>query len=174
MEKLNELINDIKTNLSQTSASQKDEVRIMKAMLNDREFKVDVYGKTGVEDTYCPAEDARSMCSSIISATTKISVDEASSLMDKYDFKKSDANTFIGVGKEFVNTFVQSGRKLPLGGRELSNVSLSLKTVDETTRTYPKKIGIDNDGTGCYENVPTTIKAHESIRVHAPCPSWVK
>lgn len=174
MEKLNDLINDIKTNLSQTSASQKDEVRVMKAMLNDRDFKVDVYGKNGVEGTYCPAEDARNMCSSIIASTTKINSEEADSLMDKYDFKKSDAATFIGVGKEFVNTFVQTGRKLPLGGREMSNVSLSLKKVEETTRTYPKKIGIDNDGSGCYENVPTTIKAHESIRVHAPCPTWVK
>ena len=174
MENVKEIVNEIKTNLSQTSSSTKDEVKVMKAMLNDKSFKVDVYGKEGVVDTYCPASDAREMCAGILTATAKIPAEEAANLMDKYEFKKSDAATMIGVGKEFVNSYLQTGRKLPLGGREKSNVSLSLKTVDATTRTYPKKIGIADDGTGCYENAPTEIKAHESVRVHAPCPSWVK
>ena len=36
--------------------SQKDEIAIMKAMLNDTEYKVSVYGSNGtVESEYCPA-----------------------------------------------------------------------------------------------------------------------
>lgn len=169
-----ELLSEIKTNLSQTSSSSKDETKVMRAMLNDKTYKVDVYGKEGVVDQYCPSEDARTMCAGIITSTAKIPAEEAATLMDKYEFKKSDAASMINISKEFVNTFMQTGRKLPLGGREKSNISLSLKEVDATTRTYPKKIGVADDGSNCYENAPTEIKAHESIRVHAPCPDWVK
>lgn len=168
------LIEEIKGNLSQTNSSQKDEIRVMRAMLNDKDFKVDVYGKEGKVDSYCPSEDARNMFANVISSAVKISSDEANGLMENYEFKKSDADTMINVSKEFVNTYIQTGRKLPLGPREKSNVSLSLKQVEATTRTYPKKIGINDDGSACYENAPTEIKAHESIRVHAPCPVWVK
>ena len=41
-----ELITNIKENLSQKSASSRDEVRVMKAMLNDRDFKVSTYSNS--------------------------------------------------------------------------------------------------------------------------------
>ena len=37
---LKNLIDDIKTNLKQCSASSRDETRVMKEMLNDRDFVV--------------------------------------------------------------------------------------------------------------------------------------
>ena len=49
MDTVRELVNEINNTRTQTSASAKDEVRVMKAMLNDPDFKVDVYGKSGVE-----------------------------------------------------------------------------------------------------------------------------
>ena len=174
MENLKELINEIRTNLSQTSSSSKDEVRVMKAMLNDREYTVDVYGKDGVEDTYCPATDARQMMANIVSSAAKIPQPEAEKLMEGYEFKKADATTMIGISKEFVNTFLQTGRKLPLGGREKSNVSFSIKEVEAATRSYPKKVGVNADGTPRYEKAETQVGAHQSVKVHAPCPSWVK
>lgn len=174
MEKVKELIQEIRTNLSQTSSSQKDEVKVMRAMLNDKEYQVEVYGKEGLKETYCPAQDVRQMMASVMSSTTKVPVQEAESLMDSYEFKKNDASTMINVSKEFTNTFLQTGRKLPLGGREMSNVSLSLKEVEATTRTYPKKVGVNTDGSGRYEKAETNVNAHQSVKVHAPCPSWVK
>ena len=51
-----ELITNIKENLSQKSASTRDEVRVMKAMLNDRDFKVSTYSNNGITQ-HCPAED---------------------------------------------------------------------------------------------------------------------
>ena len=42
------LIKEINDTRTQTSASAKDEVRVMRAMLNDPTFKVDVYGRSGV------------------------------------------------------------------------------------------------------------------------------
>lgn len=169
-----ELLNEISKGLSQVSSSRKDEVRIMQAMLSDPSYEVSVYGKEGVEGTYNPTEDFRGMCASIISNAAKVPMAEAKQLMENYDVRKSEASSMVNVSKEFVNTFLQTGRKLPLGSREKSDVSLSLKKVDASTRLYPMKVGVNDDGTDRYSKTPTTIPAHESVRVHAPCPSWVK
>jgi hypothetical protein len=174
MENVKELVKEIKTNLSQKSSSQKDEVKVMKAMLNDREYKVGVYGKDGLEGTLCPAAEAREMVASVISSAAKIPAAEAQKLADDHEFKKSEAVNMINVSKEFVNTYLGTGRKLPLGGRETSDVSLIEKEVKESTRTYPSKVGVNEDGSARYENVPTSIKPHTSVRVISSCPDWVK
>lgn len=175
MSKVNDLVNEIKAGLSQISSSAKDEERVMRQMLNDREFEVTVWGKDGqVEGQYSPAQDARDMIASVISSTTKISQDEAKVLAADHEFKKSEAQSMIRVSKEFVNTYLQTGRKLPLGGRENSDVALSLKDVGQREITFPKKVGVDSNGEGIYEKGKATIAAHSSLKVHAACPEWVK
>ena len=168
------LIQDINTNLKQTSSSRKDETAIMQAMLSDPDYEVNIYGKDGIEGTYNPTNDFRSMCASIISNAAKVPTAEAVQLMNDYSVRKSEAASMVNISKEFVNTFLQTGRKLPLGAREKSDVSLSIKKVEATTRMYPQKVGVNDDGSDRYSKTTTTIPAHESVRVHAPCPSWVK
>ena len=168
------LIQDINTNLKQTSSSRKDETAIMQAMLSDPNYEVNIYGKDGIEGTYNPTNDFRAMCASIISNAAKVPTAEAVQLMSDYNVRKSEAASMVNISKEFVNTFLQTGRKLPLGAREKSDVSLSIKKVDATTRMYPQKVGVNDDGSDRYSKTTTTIPAHESVRVHAPCPSWVK
>ena len=168
------LLDEISSNLSQKSSSHKDEVRIMQAMLSDPTYEVSVYGKDGIEDTYNPTNDFRSMCASVMSHTAKIPMAEANQLMNDYQVSKGEANSMINISKEFVNTFLKTGRKLPLGAREASDISLSLKKVEASTRLYPQKIGVNDDGSDRYSKTPTTVPAHDSIRVHAPCPSWIK
>lgn len=168
------LLDEISGNLSQTSSSRKDEIRVMQAMLSDPSYKVNVYGRDGIEDTYSPAEDFRSMCASVLSHAAKVPAAEAAQLMDGYQVSKGEATSMVGISKEFVNTFLKTGRKLPLGPREKSDVSLSLKQVEQSTRMYPQKVGVNDDGTDRYSKNATSIPAHESVRVHAPCPAWVK
>ena len=168
------LLDEISTNLSQKSASRKDEVRIMQAMLSDPSYEVNIYGKEGIEGTYNPADDFRGMCASVMSHAAKIPMAEASQLMNDYQVSKSEAGSMINITKEFINTFIQTGRKLPLGARETSDISLSHKKVEASTRLYPQKIGVNDDGSDKYSKSATTIPAHDSIRVHAPCPVWVK
>ena len=67
-----ELVKEINETRTQTSASAKDELKVMQAMLNDREFVVDVYGKTGVIGQYCPSDDAHAMAANIIKGATKM------------------------------------------------------------------------------------------------------
>ena len=95
-----ELIKEIDETRSQRSASAKDETRVMQAMLNDRNFVVDVYGRNGVIDQYCPSEDAHNMVANIIKGATKVSTKEAELLSDNYEFTKNDASTFVNISKE--------------------------------------------------------------------------
>ncbi len=169
-----ELVKEIKDNLSQVSSSNKDEVRVMQAMLNDKEYEVGVYTNSGLKETYNPAKDYRGMLSSIVANTTKISKDEAAALVDSYEVSKSDASTMVNVSKEFVNTYIATGRKLPFGGREKSNIALSGKEVAETIKTYPKKVGVNEDGTGRYESGERRVPSHFTVKAHGSCPDWVK
>jgi hypothetical protein len=169
-----DLVKEIKDNLSQVSSSNKDEVRVMQAMLNDKEYEVGVYTNSGLKETYNPAKDYRGMLSSIVANTTKISKDEAAALVDSYEVSKSDASTMVNVSKEFVNTYIATGRKLPFGGREKSNIAISGKEVKETIKTYPKKVGVNEDGTGRYESGERRVPSHFTVKAHGSCPDWVK
>lgn len=173
MENVKNLVNEIKSGLSQKSSSQKDELRVMKAMLNDKEYEVSVYGGAEVE-TFCPAREAREMISSVIKTTTKMSGDEAAKLADAHEFSNKEASCMIGISKEFINTYLDTGRKLPLGGREKSDISLIQKEVKATTRSYPKRVGVNEDGTPRYEREEAPVKAHVTAKVIGPCPSWIK
>lgn len=172
--RVNELISEIRDNLSQSSSSRRDEIRIMQAMLSDDSYEVHVYDRDGAYVPYNPAKDFKNMCASIMANATKISKAEAIQLMNGYEVTKSEASSMINLSKEFINTFIETGRKLPLGGRETSDISLSIKRIEATTRMYPKKIGVNDDGTDKYSTIPASIPGHTSIRVHAPCPTWVK
>lgn len=158
-----ELVSEIKGGLKQANSSIKDETRVMQAMLNDKEFKVATYDSNGVNGSYCPAEDARKMAASVISSTTKISKSEAEVLADAHKFTSSEASSMVGISKEFVNTYVQTGRRLPLGARETSNIKLELKHKPEAVVSVP------ND-----KDRKVTIPAHDTLRVHGSCPSYLK
>lgn len=174
MSTVNELVKEIKDGLSQVSSSSKDEVRIMQAMLNDTSYEVGVYGNSGLKEMYNPAKDFRSMLSSVVSGATKISKEEATALVDSHEVTKSEATTMVNVSKEFINTYISTGRKLPLGGREKSNIAISGKDVKETVKTYPKKIGVNEDGSGRYESGERKVPAHFTAKVYSSCPDWVK
>lgn len=172
--KVTDLTKEIKDNLSQTSSSRKDEVKVMQAMLNDTSYEVGVYDASGLKETYNPAKDFKTMASSIISSTTKISKDESEKLMSDYEVSKSEASSMVDISKEFVNTYLTTGRKLPFGGRETSSFALSQKHVEKSVKHPPKKVGVNEDGTDRYELGTKVIPEHDSVRVYASCPDWVK
>lgn len=176
MDTVRQLVNEINTTRTQTSASAKDEVRVMKAMLNEPDFKVDVYGKSGVEGSYCPYEESRMMVANIIKDATKISTKEAMDLSNEYEFGRQEATIMVGLSKEFVNTYIETGRKLPLGGREKSNISIAKKVKEERIGTTPRKVGVNSDGSNKYENVVDSkpIPEHGSLKVYSSCPAWLK
>lgn len=170
-----QLVADINQARTQTSSSVKDEIRVMKAMLNDPTFKVDIWSKDGIEGQYCPYDEARTMVANIIKDTTKISNNEATDLASSYEFGNQEASIMIGISKEFINTYIETGRKLPLGGRETSDIAIAKKVKEAHTNSYPKKVGVNEDGTDKYETVDDgVIPEHGSLKVYSPTPSWLK
>lgn len=175
MEKVNELVNEIRGVITQIGGNKKDEIRVMQAMMNDDTFHVDVYDKNGKTDqTFCPAEAARDMTATIIEKATRVAPDEAKILAKRYEFGKKEAEAMVDISKEFVlGTYLQTGRKISLGGREKSNVSIGLKEVSAGTRTYPKCIGFDANGKKIFGRGIAKVSPYESIKVYAPCPEWI-
>ena len=169
-----DLVAEINETRTQTSASAKDECRVMRAMLNDPTFKVGVYGRSGLQGEYCPYDEARTMIANILKDTTKISANEATDLARDYKFGKSEANIMIGISKEFVNTYIETGRKLPLGGRETSDISIAKKVKESKPNKFPKKVGVNDDGTDRYEVVGEgSIPSHGSLKVYSSAPAWI-
>ena len=113
------------------------------------------------------------MVANIVSSATKITKAEAKTLVDAYDAKKSDAETMVQLSKDFMNTALRTGRSVNLGGTEKSNISIQLKNVEMTTKRYPKKVGVNQDGSIKYENAESIVPAHEGLKVKSPCPDWV-
>jgi hypothetical protein len=173
MENAKEVVKNIRSSLSQKAASHKDEIAVMCAILNDKDYTVGIYNKSGKVRDYSPSKEIRSTLSSIIHTTTKVSTEEANKLADGYQFRKQDGEAFVDLSKEFIHTYLETDRKLPLGGREKSDISLYKKEVKEGERTYPMKMGTNPDGTDRYGKGTTIVKPHTSIRVAASCPEWV-
>lgn len=173
MATVKDLVKEIHDGLKQKNSSQKDEVRVMQAMLNDTSFKVGVYGKDGKEGEYCPAEDFKSMASSIVASAAKINKKEAEEIISTYEVSKAEASSMVNISKEFINTYLDTGRKLPLGGRETTNFALVARQVEEKTKPCPKKVGVDESGNPIYDTPIKTIPAHTGLKAYSSCPSWM-
>ena len=130
---------------------------------------------TGDKDTSTlDMRQARSMFSTVISNATHMSKTETDGLMDNYEFKNQEANAMIGLSKEFINTYLNTGRKLPLGGREKSNASLIKKVVPAGTLKYPVRVGKDKNGKSICEAKEVHVESYDAVKSYSPCPAWIK
>lgn len=162
-----DIIKDVKSNVTQCSSSKKDEITVMQAMMNDTNFSVDVYSKGGKVDEYYPSRELRKVVTNVVASTTHIPVKEATELVNAYEFTRVDAAAMVNMSKEFVNTYLQTGRKLSLGGRKNSDIELMWKNIEDRTTEIPIK-----SETG--ERLNTFIPAHGGIKAINPCPEWLK
>lgn len=173
-----ELINQINKERTKENSydtkNRKDEILVMKEMLNDPTYEVTVYGNSGPKGTFNPSKAVRKTLGNIMAGASGMSPKEARMLMDQYEFKTSDARTLVELSKEFVNTYLQTGRKLPLGGRERSNVALVKRTAEPKQATFPVKDGVDKDGNPSYTLQHTTIPGYDYIKAYSGCPKWLK
>ena len=190
MSKVNEILKEVRENITTTktnnegqevtiiraSSSKKDEIRVMKEMLNDKEYEVGVYTNKGKVDTYNPSKDARDMIANILTNVTKINMAEAEEIASNYVFSSKEAKSMVSLSKEFINTYLETGRTLNLGGRETFNTQLKMIHVDEKERTRPvlDKETFDKTGEKIYERVNYKISEHDSIKAKSSCPKWLK
>lgn len=163
------LVNSIKEDLNhQTSSSMKDEVSVMMAMMNDKTYIVEELGKDGqVVGTFCPAEIATRMAANIIKGATKVSTAEAEELANSYEFGKKEATAMVTLSKEYINTYLDCGRKIKFGNREGKSLVLSQKEKETYECKFPKKVGYDSNGNAQYELSTTTIKGYKEVKANS-------
>ena len=182
MQNVREIISDIEkkriestTGKKYETRSQKDEITVMRGILNDPSYEVSIYNKTGCIGVYNPSKEFRKMLSGILTNTTGVQPNEAERLMDHYEFSTNDAKSMIAFSKEFINSYMQTGRKMSLGGREKSDVSFIKRTIPGGTIKSPEIIGTDENGNPIYSNTKETkLEEYDSIKVFSPYPQWLK
>lgn len=159
------MVSTIKKDLRQSSASSKDEVNVMMAMMNDKTFMVDELDGNGqVVSSFCPAEVAEGFAASVIKGATKVSTAEAEDLAKNHQFTKKEAGAMVTLSKEFVNVYLDCGRKLKFGNREGKALTLSQKDREASTCTFPKRVGISEDGKGIYQLSEAQIPAYKEVK----------
>ena len=107
MEKATEVISNVTKNVKQKSASKKDEITIMKALMNDTDYSTKIYGTANGVDINYPSRELRKVVAGAVSNITKLPIKEATELADKYEFTKTDAQAMVNLSKEFVYTYLQ-------------------------------------------------------------------
>jgi hypothetical protein len=154
-----------------TTSSQKDEISVMRAMLNDKSYNIDLYGSKGCDRLYNMALETKDMISKVVSNQCNISLDQAKRMVDGYEFDNEDAKTMISASKNFVTTYLKTGRKLAFDATRDTEIALSQKHVPEHTVFHPVKI---NHSDGSSETVirETKVSAYEQVKAYSKCPTW--
>lgn len=151
-----QLIKDIVEKTSQVAVNKTDEVAVMQSMLNDKEFNVAVFDrKKGYIGSRSPREEAIQLTVDTLSGITGMSTAEARTLADNYEYTKRDAAHFINIGKDFIGTYLQSGRKTTLISEPRVEATVSLKYIEEHDKSVPDR---DNPGSVKVVKTPERLK----------------
>lgn len=161
MENAREVIKIVTDNVKQKSSSKKDEVTVMKALMNDTEYSTKIYGTLNGVETHYPSRELRKIVANAVSSITKIPIKEATELADKYEFTKTDAQGMVNLSKEFTYTYLKTGRKLPLGGRIDSDIQLAWKNISAREARVPSN------------NSKVLIPEHGGIKSINKTPDWI-
>lgn len=145
----------------QRSANKTDEVNVMRTMLNDADFSVAVYDRSkGYIGQRSPREESRKFIANITSSLTGIEYKNATELANEYEFSKKDASFLIENGKDFISTYLTTGRKLPLIQTEDSEAALLLRHIDSKEKQVP-------DGS------TTVIPEFNKVVCKSKCPKYI-
>ena len=165
MELLKEEIQKITEN--QTSINKADELRVMTTMLNDSDFSVGVYDKKiGYIGQRCPHEEAVKFVGDVIQRTTGLDKKEAIHLASQLEFTKRDANFLINNMRDFLSTYMDTGRKMNIMQTESTEANLYVKNMKASTKIIPNK---DNSK----EIKTITTSPYIKLVSQSKCPKYV-
>ena len=169
MDQVRTLIKEIKENAKQTAVNTKDELNFMRTMLNDKEYEVDVYNNNGVVGTLNPSKAARETLAIGMSAATKIPMAEAEALADQHTFGKKEAQNYIDISKQYILGYGETGRKIKLGTRADSDVSICMEAKEAGKTKVPNRV--DGKVVGTKE---IDVPAYNKYKMSSPCPKYLK
>lgn len=141
---LEELVLEIKKGTKQVSINKIDEVRVMKCMLNDKDFELGVYDKsTGYVGQRNPHNEAVNFVKNIISGATGLDGKDSRHLAENYEFTKRDANFLLDNMRDFIQVYTGTGRKINIMQTSATEACLFTKPIEASTKSVPDK---DNPG----------------------------
>lgn len=163
---MNDLMAEIReTTKKQKSASRVDEIRVMKTMINDPDFSVSIYDRNkGLIGSRCPREEAVKFVASTASAITGLDTKSAEELANNYEFTKKDAIFLIENGRDFNQTYLATGRKLPIVQGADSEAAIFYRPVASKEKTVP-----NTTSTG---SKTTTVPAYNKVICRSKCPKY--
>ena len=141
---MKELMEEIReTTKKQKSSSRVDEIRVMRTMLNDPDFSVSIYDKNkGYVGKRCPREEACKFITNVASTITGLDMKSTGELANNYEFTKKDAIFLIENGRDFNQTYLSTGRKLPIIQSETSEAAIFIRHIDEKEKNVPNGKGV--------------------------------
>jgi len=134
------LISEIKKNTTQLAVNKVDEVRVMRSMLNDKDFSIGVYDRAmGYVGQRSPHNEAVKFVKNVISGTTGLDGKDSMLLAENYQFSKRDATFLLDNMRDFLYVYTSSGRKINIMQSADSEASLYTKEVKSTMKKVPDK-----------------------------------
>jgi hypothetical protein len=141
---LEQLISDIKKNTNQIAINKVDEVKVMKSMLNDKNFSIGVYDRNiGYIGQKCPHNDAVKFVKGVIAGATGLDNKDAQLLAENYEFSNRDANFLLENMRDFLYVYTNTGRKINIMQSANTEACLYTKEVNSSIKQIPDK---DNPG----------------------------
>lgn len=163
---LEELISEIKTNSNQVAINKLDEVRVMTAMLNDKDFTLGVYDKLeGYLGQKSPHNNAVKFVTNIISNATGLDKKDSTHLAENYEFTKKDANFLLENMKDFMNVYTSTGRKINIIQNANTEAALFTREIPPSEKLIP-----DKNDRSMTKKVPT--KGYTKLISVSKCPRY--
>lgn len=165
---MNELMDQIQeATRKQKSQSIVDENRVMRSMLNDPNYVVGIYDKKkGKIGQRCPREEAVTFVAESTAAITGLDKKTSKELANKYEFTKKDATFFLNNTRDFMGTYLKTGRKINIVQGEDCECSLLLKPVPSKEKLVPN--GTNGD------RVKTIVPAFNKIISKSKAPVYIQ
>lgn len=162
-----QLVYDIRKSTSQVAINKVDEVRVMTAMLNDKEFSLGVYDKTqGYIGQRSPHDEAVKFVKNVIQGSTGLDSKDSMHLAENYEFTKKDANFMLGNMRDFLTVYTSTGRKINVIQSADIDASLFTKEIKASEKLIP-----DKDNPGSTKKVPTS--GYTKLVSSSKCPRYI-
>ena len=162
------LIADIKKNTKQTAINKVDEVRVMKSMLNDKDFSIGVYDKAqGYIGQKCPHDDAVKFVKNIVAGATGLDSKDSMHLAQNYEFTNRDANFLLSNMRDFLYVYTGTGRKINIIQSADTEAAIFIREAKASDKLIP-----DKDNPGKTKKVRTS--AYTKLVSNSKCPRYNK
>lgn len=134
------VIDEIKQNTKQIAINKVDENRIMRCMLNDKDFRIGIYDRNlGYIGEKCPHDEAVTFVKNIISGSTGLDGKDSKHLAENYEFTKRDAGFLLDNMRDFIQVYTSTGRKINIMQTADTEACLYTKNISAGVKSVPDK-----------------------------------